>query len=596
MNRTESCDLLVVGTGAAGLTTAITARKAGLKVLLVEKDTLFGGTTALSGGMIWIPGNRHSEAANTKSGKTDSLDVARDYILAEGRGLASPARVEAYLKYGREMVDFMERESEVKFYSMDYPDYVSENPSSRTQRGLCTENYQTSKMGSQLKYLRNQLPQTLFLGLAIGSSVEMKEFMRAGRSLKSLGFVMKKLVAHGRDMILYGRSEQMVRGRALVGRLMRTVFDLDIPVWRSSPMKELLIEEGRVCGAVVETPDGAVRVSASHGVVLACGGYGRDPARRRATYPRVAAGENHPTPVPLANTGDGVNAAEKAGGQFSARVDQVGAWMPVSQIPGVTGIEGVWPHLVDRMKPGFIAVSRKGRRFVDESSSYHHFVPGMIRASQEEGETEATAWLVADHRAVRRWGMGFVRPFPVPMGRYLRNGYLVRANSLAELAKKVGIDPAGLEATVTAFNANAKRGVDPDFNRGNRVYDTYQGDDEITPNSCLSPLNQAPFYAVRLHVGEIGTFAGINVDENARVLDDAGMPVAGLYAVGNDQVSVFAGAYPGPGSTLGPGMTFGYIAARHAAGLHEGVPAGLEKAPGLEASVQPKAGVWEATA
>lgn len=566
--KTESCDVLVVGTGAAGLTAAVTAKKAGMNVILIEKESLFGGTTAYSGGMIWIPGNRHSEAINAKTGKTDSIDTARNYILDEGHGFAKREMVDAYLQYGKEMVDYLERETEVKFYSMDYPDYVSENPCSRTQRGLCTENYQTSKLGPHLKQLRNQLPQTLFLGLAIGSSVEMKEFMRAGRSLKSLIFVLKKLAAHARDMALYGRSEQMVRGRALVGRLARTVFDLGIPMWLSTPMKELIVENGQVRGAIVDSQDGPVRVTASRGVILACGGYGRDEIRRRATYPRVATAGAHPTPVPMGNTGDGVRLAEQAGGKFVAQVDQVGSWMPVSQIPGTTGVEGVWPHLVDRMKPGFIAVTRKGRRFANESGSYHHFVPGMIRANEEEGQTEVAAWLVADHRAVTRWGMGFVRPFPVPRGRYIRNGYLLRANTLAELARKAGIDPAGLEATVNVFNENARKGVDPYFNRGSRTYDSYQGDEEVTPNSCLAPLENGPYYAVRLFVGEIGTFAGIKVDANARVLKEDDQVIPGLYAVGNDQVSVFGGGYPGPGSTLGPGMTFGYIAGRHIAGAH----------------------------
>ena len=564
--RVEQVDLLVVGSGGGGLTSAVVARKAGLKVLLIEKDDLFGGTTAYSGGMIWIPCNQHAQAANARSGKDDSIALARRYILDEGRGRVDPAKVEAYLEQGPAMVAYMERETQVRFYSMDYPDYVSENPASRTQRGLCTVNYKTSEMGEQLKHLRNQLPQTLFLGLAIGSSVEMKEFMRAGRSIRSMGFVLRKLLAHARDMVVYGRSEQMVRGRALVGRLLRTATDLDIPLWRKSPMRSLIREGGRVVGALVDTSEGLVEVRTARGVVLACGGYGRDAERRAATYPATANGANHPTPVPIGNTGDGVRAAEQIGGRFDAGVHQVSPWMPVSQIPGVQGVEGVWPHLVDRMKPGFIAVSRKGRRFADESSSYHHFIPGMIRASQEEGEAEATAWIVADARAVNHWGMGFVRPFPIPKGRYLRNGYLLRGDTLAELAARAGIDAAGLQATVEEFNRNALAGVDPHFNRGNRTYDSYQGDEDIQPNSCLAPLVQGPFYAVRLHVGEIGTFAGLKTDAHARVVGSDDAPIPGLYAVGNDQVSVFGGAYPGPGSTIGPAMTFGYIAARHAAG------------------------------
>jgi len=434
-------------------------------------------------------------------------------------------------------------------------------------RSLCTENYQTSKMGTQLKNLRNQLPQTLFLGLAIGSSVEMKEFMRAGRSIKSMGFVLKKLIAHGRDMLLYGRSEQMVRGRALVGRLARTVFDLGIPLWLNTPMRNLIVENGRVAGARVERDGQPVVVMASRGVVLACGGYGRDPERRRATYPVVAGGADHPTPVAPGNTGDGVREAERIGGQFSAKVSHVCSWMPVSEIPGRSGVDAVWPHLVDRMKPGFIAVTRSGRRFVNESASYHHFVPAMIRACEREGAKEAVSWLIADHRAVKRWGMGVVRPFPVPKGRYLRNGYLIRAHSLAELARKTGIDPAGLEATVKTFNEHARQGVDPEFKRGTRVYDGYQGDDDVKPNNCLSPLDQGPYYAVRVVVAEVGTFAGLQVNAQAQVLDTQDRPIPGLYAAGNDQVTVFGGTYPGPGSTLGPAMTFGYIAGRHAAGL-----------------------------
>ncbi len=571
--RTESCDVLVVGTGAAGLTAAVTAAKAGKKVILLEKDAVYGGTTAFSGGMIWIPGNRYSVEMNKKAGTEDSLTIARDYIYDEAGEAMDANNVEAYLRHGKEMVDYLERETEVKFYPMDYPDYVSENPRSRTMRSLCTVNYETRKMGPHLKTLRNQLPQTLFLGLAIGSSVEMKEFMRAGRSVKSLLFVLKKLIAHARDMIVYGRSEQMVRGRALVGRLARSAFDLGVQMWLSSPVKDLIKQEGSglVIGALVSTPQGEVRVNASGGVILCCGGFTRDGVRRAAAYPGVAvgrAGAEQISVVPETNTGDGVNLAERAGGKFEKNVSQVAPWMPVSKMPGVSGTDGVWPHLVDRMKPGFISVARNGKRFADESSSYHDFIPGLIKASTELGEKEAAGWIVADARAVHRWGMGFARPWPVPKGKYVKNGYLMRADTLAELAQKAGMDAAGLEATVKQFNEYALKGVDPDFNRGNRTYDQYQGDPEVKPNSCLAPLVKAPFYAVRIYAAEIGTYAGIKTNANAQVVDADNQPIPGLYAAGNDQTSVFAGAYPGAGSTLGPAMTFGWIAGRHASGGH----------------------------
>jgi len=569
--RSEHCDVLVVGTGAAGLTAAVTAAKCGKKVIVVEKDAVYGGTTAFSGGMIWIPGNRYSVEMNRAAGQEDSISIARDYICDEAGEALDISKVDAYLNYGKEMVDFLERETEVKFYPMDYPDYVSENPRSRTLRSLCTKNYETSKMGPHLKTLRNQLPQTLFMGLAIGSSVEMKEFMRAGRSFKSLAFVLKKLVYHARDLIVYGRSEQMVRGRALVGRLAVSAFNLDVQMWLSSPLKDLIREHGRIAGGVIDTPQGEVRVHAAGGVILCCGGFTRDAARRAAVYPSVAVGRvgtEQITVVPETNTGDGVNLAEKVGGQFETNLSQVAPWMPVSKMPGIPGTGGVWPHLVDRMKPGFIAVVRNGKRFADESSSYHDFVPGLVHASAALGDNEAAGWIVADSRAVDRWGMGFARPWPIPKGQYVRNGYLIRGDTIEELASKAGVDPQGLVAEVTRFNANAMRGVDPDFNRGNRTYDLYQGDEEVKPNPCLAPLVKPPFYAVRIYVAEIGTYAGIKTNAHAQVVDQNGQPIPGLYAAGNDQTSVFAGAYPGAGATLGPAMTFGWIAGRHAAGMH----------------------------
>jgi succinate dehydrogenase/fumarate reductase flavoprotein subunit len=563
-NSERNCDVLVIGTGAAGLTAAITAAKAGLNVLIVEKEHEFGGTTALSGGMIWVPGNHHSRELTDKAGQEpDTIEAVRTYLNGEVGNYRDEARLEAYLKAGPDMVRFLEAETEVKFYGMDYPDYHANRPGGRTCRSLCTVNYQASKLGPEIRKLKNQLTQTLFLGLAIGSRGEMKEFMRAGRSIRSMGFVLKKLAGHFRDLARYGRSEQMVRGRALVGRLMRTVLDLGIPYLLSAPAHRLIVEGGKVAGAEIETGQGVMRVRARRGVVLACGGYPRDEARRLATYPYRAIGANHASPTPLGNTGDGVRMAEQAGGAFTTAVAQPGIWMPVSVIPDRKGLDGVWPHLVDRQKPGFIAVTKHGKRFTDESQNYHDFVPDLIAACA--GEDEVYCWLIADSRTVKRWGMGVVRPWPVPRGRHLRSGYLKRASTLAELARITGIDAGGLAQTVEAFNRYALAGVDPDFGRGSRIYDLYQGDSEVGPNPCLAPIEHAPFYAVKVLAGDIGTYAGLKTDAHARVLDAAGAPVPGLYAVGNDQASVFGGGYPGAGSTLGPGMVFGYVAGRHVA-------------------------------
>ena len=560
------CDVLVIGTGASGLTAAVTAAKGGLKVLIVEKESEFGGTSATSGGMLWIPGSRHSPAVAASLGQNeDSRDAVRTYLAGEVGNYADWTKIDAYLENGPKMVEFLESETEVKFIGMDYPDYHADRDGGRTVRSICTVDYQASKLGPEIKHLKNQLTQTLFMGLAIGSSVEMKNFMRAGRSIKAMGFVVKKMLGHFTDLACYGRSEQMVRGRALIARLMRTVMDLGIPYWLSSPAEGLLIENGAVLGAKIKTPKGTVTVRARRGVVLACGGYARDEARRLATYPHRETDANHISPTPLGNTGDGVRMAENVGGKFSTDVMQVGIWMPVSVIPGKTGTDGVWPHLVDRQKPGFISVTRHGKRFTDESANYHDYVPDLIRAC--DGEDEVYGWIVADARAVKRWGIGVVRPWPVPKGQHLASGYLKRGNTIAELAAVTGINAAGLQKTIEQFNANAEKGVDPEFGRGSRIYDRYQGDEELGgTNICLAPLKQGPFYAVKVKAGEIGTYAGLRTDANAQVINVEGAPIQGLYAVGNDQASVFGGSYPGAGSTLGPGMVFGYMAGRHLSG------------------------------
>jgi succinate dehydrogenase/fumarate reductase flavoprotein subunit len=221
------------------------------------------------------------------------------------------------------------------------------------------------------------------------------------------------------------------------------------------------------------------------------------------------------------------------------------------------------PHFIDRAKPRVIAVTPKGKRFTNEGDSYHDFVQAMVKAC--EGEPEISAWLLCDHKALRNYGLGCVAPAPMPIRRHLRSGYLKRGATVAELAQQIGIAPGTLEATIAEFNASAKLGEDPAFGKGRKAYNRYQGDALVTPNPCVAPLQSAPYYAIKLVVGDIGTFAGLVTDENARVLDALGKPIGNLYAVGNDAASVMGGNYPGAGITLGPALTFGYVAALHLA-------------------------------
>ena len=241
--------------------------------------------------------------------------------------------------------------------------------------------------------------------------------------------------------------------------------------------------------------------------------------------------------------------------------------MPVSGVPRGDGSFGTFPHFIDRAKPGVIAVTRAGTRFVNEGNCYHDFCQALVQATKGQ-DGEICAWLITDHPTLRRYGLGHVKPFPVPLTHQLRNGYLKRGRTLTELAEACGIAPTAFAQTVAAYNRHATQGEDPQFHKGSTAYNRYLGDPSVTPNPCLAPIRTGPFYAVQLVIGDLGSFAGLKTDAQARVLDGAtGRPVPGLYAAGNDMASIMGGNYPGGGITLGPAMTFGYVAGRHAAGV-----------------------------
>jgi succinate dehydrogenase/fumarate reductase flavoprotein subunit len=344
--------------------------------------------------------------------------------------------------------------------------------------------------------------------------------------------------------------------------------DLGVPIWTSSPVQRLIVEQGAVRGAVVQHEGEQVQVHARHGVVLACGGFPHDAERIRQAYPHLRSGGEHVSPTPAGNTGDGIRIAEAVGGQFDIRFPSASAWMPVSRVPYSNGSYGVFPHLLDRYKPGVIGVTRNGRRFCNESESYHDVGAAMIRACT--GERETAMWLVCDQRTLSKYGLGFVKPAPMPIGAYLRNGYLLRGRTLAELARQAGIDPGGLEQTVREYNQGAVHGEDRQFGRGSTSFNRYLADPDQKPNPCVAPLEKGPFYAVKLLVGDLGTFDGLRTTPVGQVLSAGGAVIEGLYAVGNDRASVMGGNYPGAGITLGPNMTFGWITGRHLAALARG--------------------------
>ena len=376
----------------------------------------------------------------------------------------------------------------------------------------------------------------------IGSGKELLHFFNVTRSARSAAYVARLLARYGTDLARHGRAMRLTNGNALAGRLAKSAFDLGVPIWTRAPVTELIRDGARVVGAVVHRDGRPARVLAARGVVLAAGGFPQDIARRKALFPHAPSGVEHWSPAPPGNTGDGLRLGESVGGAPEDRYPNAAAWVPVSQVRHRDGTTGVFPHFIDRAKPGVIAVTPAGKRFVNEADSYHDFVQAMVAATQGG---EHCAWLLADHPTLRRYGLGFAKPGPLPLLPYLRSGYLLRGATLAELAGKAGIDAAALERTVAEYNQHAARGEDPAFGRGRTAYNRYLGDPENKPNPCVAPLAKGPFYALKLLPGDLGTFAGLRGDRHARVLDGTGQPIPGLYAAGNDLASIMGGQLPG---------------------------------------------------
>jgi succinate dehydrogenase/fumarate reductase flavoprotein subunit len=555
------CDALVVGTGAAGLSAAVKAGHHGLKVLVVEKEPRFGGTTARSGGWLWIPGTSLAKAW----GITETADQARSYLRHEAGNSFDAARVDAFLAAGPEAVDFFTTRTAVRFdMPLTFPDYHAEAPGGALGgRSMETRPFDGRELGERIKEIGRPLPELTLFGVMLGSGKDIVHFMRATRSLTSALYVTRRMAKHLADVIRYGRGMTLTNGNALIARLAKSAFDLNIPLWLSAPVRELIVDDGRVRGAMVEREGRSIRVIARRGVVLACGGFPHDIERRKKMFPHAPTGREHVSPGPNGNTGDGLRLAESAGGRIEHDLSNAAAWVPVSVTTRADGTHGVMPHFIDRGKPGVIAVTRDGRRFTNEANSYHDFVQALVQATKP-GE-EISAYLICDHRALRRYGLGCVPPSPLPIGRHLRSGYLKRGADLSALAQATGIDAKGLAATVAAFNAAAVNGQDPAFGKGSRAYNRHMGDALHGPNPCVAPITHPPFYAIKVVIGDLGTYAGIKTDEHARALDGDGRPIGGLYAAGNDMASIMGGNYPGAGITLGPALTFGYIAGRHLA-------------------------------
>ena len=562
-------DLAVVGSGAAGLSAAIVAASLGMKPLVLEKSDMIGGSTAVSGGVVWIAENR----GMAEAGAPDPAGAARRYIEQVVGAHMRPDMIDAYLRTGPEMVDFFNGQTAVRLVPRMYaPDYQSElEGASPGGRALDPVEFDGRRLGAWFRRLRAPLPQMTIFGGMMVSRADIEHLQGALRSARSLRHALAILTRFARDRVRLPRGTRLLAGNALAASLLRSALDRDVAITTGAEVTGLVRDNGAVIGLDARIDGRAVRIRARRGVVLAAGGAAANGEIRRAKVPYA---DVHRSMAPPTSAGDSLRMAQAVGGTIDEGNSNAVFLSPVSVDVDRDGRETLFPHLIlDRQKPGLVAVNSAGRRFVNEADSYHDFVEGMYRDGPDG--PAVPAWLIADAAFVARYGLGLVRPRPFPKRRFLRSGYLVQAPTISALADRIGVPADALAGTVEQANAAAQTGHDPAFGKGSTGYNRYLGDPAHKPNPCLGPIRRAPFYAVKVWPGDIGATRGLRTDARARVLDAQGDPIAGLYACGNDMNSIMGGTYPAGGITLGPAMTFGYIAAHDAAG---------NRAPGEQAT------------
>jgi succinate dehydrogenase/fumarate reductase flavoprotein subunit len=559
---TVTCDVLVIGSGAGGFATALTAKHSGLNVIITEKEALFGGTTSYSAGVIWIPANSKA----LRSGIADSREFALEYLRQEAGNRLNETQALAYLTNAPKMLDFFEANTHARFDLLPtMPDYHPRLLGGLGGgRSLRPQVYDGRRLGSWFRKLRPPLrSMTIFGGMMVGSG-DVPHLYNVTRSPRSTLHAAKMFARYVIDRLNYSRGTRLTNGNALIARLAKSALEKNIPIWLLSPAEELLVEDGAVRGAIIQREGKSIKVLAKRGVVLACGGFPANDEMRKVFDSRIRNAKYYHSLPPSTNNGDGIRLARTVGGVVDDNVHHHVAWTPVSVVPQRDGSKVGFPHFNDRAKPGFIVVDKRGRRFANETISYHDFAPAMIEACK--GDETIEAFIIGDHTSIRRYGLGAVPPMPLSLEPHVRSGYLKRGATLDELARALGISPEGLKNTVAAYNPGARNGEDAAFGRGSDSFERVHGGAHNRgshPN--IAPIDRGPFYGLRIVPGDIGTFAGLKTDENARVLTREGEVVTNLYAVGNDMANVMRGTYPGAGITIGPAMTFGYVAARHMA-------------------------------
>lgn len=559
----ESFDVVVVGAGGAGMSAALFAAIDGAKVLLVESTEYVGGTSAYSGATTWVVGTRHAPAVNPQ----DSVDNARRFLdLAVGER-SDPKVREAFLVNSADAVARIEDNSHVKYRPRDFhPDYLSELEGSTTcGRALEPYPFDGRLLGEHFGLIRPPIPEfTVLKGMMVDRDdiLQLMAFIKKWwGSWDTCKYVARTLLRHAGDRLRHPRGTRLVMGNALAGRLLLSLRERGVALLTRASVTELQRGADGVDALVLKQGSTSRSIRVKGGVIMASGGFNRHPKRRAQLMPGADAAW---CPGAPGHTGSLHDLAEAVGARYGEGELSPCFWAPVSIRKRKDGSQAVFPHFVfDRAKPGMMIVNQEGRRYYNESISYH--LTGITMQEANKHTPSVPSFLVTDAEGMRKYGMGMVRPNRMGLAEALADGYVVSGNTLDELARKLGVDAANLRQAAADIGRFARTGVDEQFQRGTTLYQRANGDANWSgPNPSLGPIETAPFYAVRLYPGDIGAAKGFLTDEHARALDAGKQAIPGLYAIGNDQQSIMGGTYPGPGITLGPGLVFGYLAARDA--------------------------------
>ena len=552
-------DILVVGAGAGGLSAALFAAIDGAQVLLCEKTAHVGGTTASSGGIVWTPGNQFA----VEEAIEDSADKVREYLRGEFGNHYNAELTDAFIEAAPKAIATLQRETEVKFALTRWPDYHPDKPgAAQVGRTLEALQFDGRRLGSRFAMVQPPLPPLMLFGGMQVDKRKVDDFLNPFRSPATMLRVAKTFARYGTDRLRFPRGTELGAGNAMVAAMLYSLLDRGAEVWTETQILHLVEEDGAVVGALLQSGGTTRAVRARRGVVLATGGFPNDPELREELS------SDFPHDITFgfeANVGDGIKVAREIGAVLDTDLASTGYWQPSSKRKLPDGTEqGVLYGYLDRGRPGVVAVDRSGRRFVNESNSYHDVGLALIKADIADGNY---FHFVCDSAFVWRHGLGLIRPFTWNLRKYERMGYVTLAATIPELARRIGVDPDGLSKTISDQTTYAQRGVDPEFGKGSTAYNRLFGHARAKgPNKNLAPIDRPPFVALRIYPGTLGTAVGLKVTGDAQVVRGTGAPIPRLYACGNDMASMMRGCYPAGGITLGPAIAFAYRAVSHALG------------------------------